>query len=328
MYNIIDQKKAELDQFRPLPRELISNLEEWFRVELTYTSNALEGNTLTRQETLLVVEKGITVGGKTLQEHLEATNHDEALDCIHKIAQKKTKMISLSDLFQIHQTILKGIDDDNAGRYRSMTARLAGSRVVLPNPRKVPDLMDEFMDWLQKSSKIHPAKQAAEAHYRLVTIHPFVDGNGRSARLLMNLILIINGYPPAIIRKQDRLVYLNTLEKAQLGGPLEDYHQFIAKCIERSLDIYLKALKGDEKETVQKSIKLMKIGELAKKAKETVSTIRHWTKLGIIEAGDTTDSGYFLYDTSVLKKIEEIKHLKEKRFTLEEIKNQLKSSEF
>ncbi|MCH9633986.1 MAG: hypothetical protein S4CHLAM7_07200 [Chlamydiae bacterium] len=323
MYNTIDQKKAELDQFRPLSSELVLNLEDWFRVELTYTSNALEGNTLTRQETLLVVEKGITVGGKSLQEHLEATNHDEALDYIHKIAQKKSKKICLSDLFQIHQTILKGIDDDNTGKYRNMAARIAGSRVILPNPRKIPDLMDGFIHWLQKSSKIHPAKLAAEAHYRLVTIHPFVDGNGRSARLLMNLILIMHGYPPAIISKRDRLSYLNSLEKAQLGGSLDDYHALITKCIERSLEIYLKALKGTGEKFVQPTQKLIKIGELAKRAKATVPTIRHWTKLGLIRASEVTDSGYFLYEDAVLKKIDEIKRLKEKRFTLKEIKNQL-----
>ncbi len=291
---------------------------------MTYTSNALEGNTLTRQETFLVVEKGITVGGKSLQEHLEATNHDKALDYIHKIAKKKSQKITLADLFQIHQTILKGIGDDNAGMYRNMAARIAGSRVVLPNPRKIPDLMDGFMDWLQKSSKIHPAKLAAEAHYRLVTIHPFVDGNGRGARLLMNLILIMHGYPPAIISKRDRLTYLNSLEKARLGGSLDDYHILITKCIGRSLDIYLKALKGTETKFAPQTNELMKIGELAKRAKETVPTIRHWTKLELLQAREVTDSGYFLYEASMLKKIEEIKRLKEKRFTLEEIKNKLK----
>ena len=222
-YKKLSQIKDQIDQFRPFPPALIKNLDDWFRIELTYSSNAIEGNSLTRRETAVIIEKGLTVGGKSLKEHLEATNHVKALDWIKNFISKKPGDISERDLLSIQELILKGIDDDNAGRYRNVSVRISGSTVVMPNPRKVPDLMTEFIDWLSSENKMHPVELAGEAHYRLVSIHPFVDGNGRTARLLMNLILIMMGYPPALIRKRDRLAYIGALEKAQLGGLLDDY---------------------------------------------------------------------------------------------------------
>ncbi|WP_230578970.1 Fic family protein [Coxiella burnetii] len=127
----LTRKKKALDQFRPLPDALVQNLDDWFRVELTYTSNAIEGNTLTRQETALVVEKGLTVGGKTLKEHLEAANHAHALDWVKTQANRSPQDLNEQDIFTIHHIILKGIDDENAGRYRNVSVRIAGSRVVL-----------------------------------------------------------------------------------------------------------------------------------------------------------------------------------------------------
>ena len=238
----LQQKKQQLDAHRPLPTALLKNLEEWFRVELTYTSNAIEGNTLTRQETALVVEKGITVGGKSLKEHLEATNHVAALDFIYQLIEKKPQDISLKDILDIHYLILKTIDDDNAGRFRNVTVRIAGSEVIFPNSLKLPELMAQFIQWLSQSSTESAVKIAADAHFKLVTIHPFIDGNGRSARLLMNLILMQSGYPPAIIKPEDRLAYINAIEKGQLTQDLTDYYQIIYKAVDRSLDIYLQAI--------------------------------------------------------------------------------------
>jgi len=241
-YDKLTIKKQQLDGFRPLAPALVKNLENWFRVELTYTSNAIEGNTLTRRETAVVIEKGITVGGKTLKEHLEATNHAKALDFVHSIVGKKPAQLTAQDILTIHEIILKGIDDENAGHYRNVPVRISGSAVVLPNPRKVPDLMDEFKNFLTSKNNLHPVEFAGEAHYRLVTIHPFVDGNGRTARLLMNLLLMMAGYSPAIIRTRDRLSYIGALEKAQLGGAKDDYRKIITRAVERSLDIYLQAI--------------------------------------------------------------------------------------
>ena len=321
-YDKVTKKKQQLDQHRPLPDALMRNLEDWFRVELTYTSNAIEGNTLTRRETAMVVEKGITVGGKTLIEHLEATNHARALDWVRDQVKRKPHDLIEKDILQIHDIILKGISDEGAGHYRSVAVRISGSTVILPNPLKVPDLMDDFITWLKQTDKLHPVELAAEAHYRLVTIHPFVDGNGRTARLLMNLILLMTGYPAAIIRKRDRLAYIGALEKAQLGGSKEDYLKIISSAVDRSLNIYLKALKGETEEP-ETEIKLLKIGELAKQVGESNSTIRHWTKEGLLDVAEITESNYQLYAVEMVKRIELIKELKSKRFTLNEIKEKI-----
>ncbi len=322
-YNNLTEKRKVLDNYRPLPDELVNNLDDWFRIELTYTSNAIEGNTLTRRETALVVEKGITVGGKSLIEHLEATNHARALDWVKEQVSRKPSSLTKKDILHIHEIILKGIDDTNCGKYRNIPVRISGSLVVLPNSHKVPDLMADFISWLKTSNNLHPVELAAEAHYRLVTIHPFSDGNGRTARLLMNLILLMSGYPTAIIRKRDRLAYISSLEKAQLGGPIEDYLKIISKSVDRSLNIYLKAVKGEDAEQ-DDSEKLLKIGELARKVGMSNSTIRHWTKEGLLEVAEITDVGYQLYSLDMVETIEQIHSLKKQRLTLKEIKEQFK----
>jgi len=149
MYKALSNKKAQLDQFRPLPPELVTNLDDWFRVELTYTSNAIEGNTLTRQETALVVEKGLTVRGKSLNEHLEARNHANALDHVNTLVDRSSTTITEQDILAIHHMILHAIDDPNAGFYRSVPVRISGSLVVLPNHVKVPRLMAAFVSEIQ-----------------------------------------------------------------------------------------------------------------------------------------------------------------------------------
>ncbi len=322
-YDKLTQKKRKLDALRPLPRELVRNLEDWFRVELTYTSNAIEGNTLTRQETAVVIEKGLTVGGKSLKEHLEANNHAHALDFVHSLTQRKLTQLSAKDILAIHEIILKGIDDENAGHYRTVPVRIVGSAVIMPNARKVPDLMDEFQMWLTNRQSLHPVEFAGEAHYRLVTIHPFIDGNGRTARLLMNLLLVIFGYPPAIILKRDRLTYISALEKAQLGGSKEEYKKIIAQAANRSLDIYLKAAKGESAIGNLDTNGLMKIGELANEVGENVSTIRHWISEGLVEAADSTRSGYQLFARDMIKRCRWVQKQKSGRLTLKEIKQKM-----
>ena len=319
----LTKKKEVLDRAGEMPGELVRNLREWFRVELTYTSNALEGNTLTRRETAMVVEKGITVGGKSLVEHLEATNHARAFDWIDEQSRKPLKKFTENDLLHLHKNILCGIDDQNAGFYRNVPVRLSGSRTVLPNPRKVPDLISAFHQWLKSEQGFHPVDLAAEAHYRLVTIHPFIDGNGRTARLLMNLILMCNGYPPAIIRKSERGKYLDTLEKAQTGGSRDDYLQLIYRAVDRSLDIYLEAMTGDGDFVAEPDDSLLRIGKLAKQTGENVSTLRFWLSSGLLDVSETTPSGYQLFSPAMITRVEEIKKLKAERFTIREIKKKL-----
>lgn len=321
-YEKLTAKKKLLDEYRPLPGALLSNLDEWFRIELTYTSNAIEGNTLGRRETALVVEKGLTIGGKSLLEHMEAVNHARTLDWVKEQAKGRPHSLTEEDILHIHRLIMKSIDDHNAGRYRVTPVRISGSAVALPNPRKVPDLMNGLAKWLKLATGLHPVELAAEAHYRLVTIHPFTDGNGRTARLLMNMVLLMSGYPAAIIRKRDRLAYIDSLEKAELGGSKDAYMKIVARAVGRSLDIYLKAAEG-KTDTDDDNGPLLKIGELAKLVNQRNSTIRHWTKEGLLEVAEITDAGYQLYAQEMVKRIRLINELKSRRFTLREIREKI-----
>ncbi len=240
----IDAIKSEIEKHGTLDPALVRNIDEWYRIELTYTSNALEGNTLTRQETALVVEKDISIEGKQLRELIEAKNHAEAVEYI-KIFSKELGNLSdltLPVILDIHRIILQKNDDTNAGRLRSVPDRIAGSTSIMPNAASVPKLMEEFIEWL-KNIKDHPVSIAVEAHYRFVSIHPFTDGNGRTARLLLNLILLQNNYPPAIIHPEDRRIYVTSLEKAQIGGDKEDYEKFMLEAVLKSSEEYLKSLK-------------------------------------------------------------------------------------
>ncbi|MEV8440793.1 Fic family protein [Actinosynnema sp. NPDC051121] len=325
----LNKKYQQLQGCRPLPPELVRNLDEWFRVELTYTSNAIEGNTLTRQETALVVEKGITVDGKSLREHLEATNHAEALDFVHKLARKPRQALTEDDLLTVHRLILRHIDDANAGRYRSVPVRIAGTAVVLPNHRKVPELMAEFVTWLTTSTG-HPVEVAAEAHYRLVTIHPFVDGNGRTARLLMNLLLLQAGYPPALIRTQDRRAYIGALEQAQTGGPSDDYYRLIYDAADRSLDLYLEAAAGKSPATaiptapVTPAQRLVRRGELAELTGVRPSTLMHYTEIGLLPYHQDEPGLARRYDVAAAsERLALIRDLQRRGLSLDEVRTRL-----
>lgn len=324
IFEKLTEKKRKLDKYRPLPPELVKNLEEWLDVELTYTSNAIEGNTLSRMETALVIEKGITVEGKSLREHLEAINHKKALEYIRELADKKHQFLEEKDILSIHALILKGINDAWAGRYRQIPVRIFGSNVALPNYLKVPSLMIDFVQWLQSIRGEHPVKIAADAHYKLVSIHPWVDGNGRTARLLMNLILIQHGYPPAIIRKEERQRYLDSLEKGQLGGSLQKFYILMAEAEERTLDIYLSAATGKRALSGLKKKKLLKIGQLAKSAGFSLSAIRYYVEQGLITPAEHSKGGFMLFNPKVVERIKEIKRLqKEARLSISEIRNKL-----
>lgn len=203
---LTDLKKC-LDSFRPLNPAQLANLKEFYEVHYTYESNRIEGNTLTLQETYLVLNKGITIGGKPLRDHLEAVNHRSAFQYVQEIATSETDF-SESVLLDIHDFILKNIDNHNAGKYRNAVGQ--GHALALP-------MQQYFEEYETQKNTIHPVILAANMHERLVTIHPFIDGNGRTARLVMNLILLKNDYPITNIsgENESRTEYYKALEKVQ-----------------------------------------------------------------------------------------------------------------
>jgi hypothetical protein len=183
--------------------------------------------------------------------------------------------------------------------------------------------MEAFVAWLTSAHGLHPVAYAIEAHYRLVTIHPFVDGNGRTARLLMNLLLLKHGYPPAIIEKRERLRYVKALETAQTGGPKHPYEQLMMRAAERSLDTYMRAMRGEVPAPVASDQALLKIGELAKQSAVPVPTVRHWVQLGLLEVAEITASGYQLFAKDMISRIDTIQSMQKQRMTLAEIKESL-----
>lgn len=239
----IEGKKRELDTFRPFSPELVRKLDEQFTVEWTYNSNAIEGNTLTLQETDLVINRGLTIGNKTLKEHFEAINHKEGIQYVYDFVKKK-KELDENTILEIHKMILRNISEIDAGRYRNENVMILGAIHLPPSAVKIPKLMAEFMEWYyENKTKLSVVELAAWIHYKLVYIHPFIDGNGRASRLLMNLILLQHGYPPAVILNIDRKRYYRFLKEADSERYINLFN-FIGRSVERSLLIYLNALKS------------------------------------------------------------------------------------
>lgn len=240
---IVAAKKRELDALWAKVRPgALDNLEHSQRIDVTYTSNAIEGNTLTAGETALVLEKGITVSGKPLKDHLEAVDHAKALDWVLEIAKLHgSTPIRENDIRTLHALIVAQSSADIAGRYADRPRFVNTDRGVFnfPAPVEVPALMADFSAWL-RAARDDPAS-AFEAHLKLVSIHPFNDGNGRTARLLMNWILARAGYPPIGVRPEDRPAYLHALEAAQDGAGAAAFHDLLFRRLDQTLDIYLAA---------------------------------------------------------------------------------------
>jgi Fic family protein len=250
------EKKKRLDSFRPLPASLVKKLKEQLCINYTYNSNAIEGNTLTLHETQLVIQEGITIGGKSVTEVLEARNHPEAIDFIEDLVSAEGE-IDENTVLHLHKLMMSKIIDD-AGCYRTTGVIVAGAFFRPPPSSEVKPRMNELLDWLRRNpDEYTPIELAAVFHHRFVWIHPFVEGNGRAARLLMNAILMKNGYPfIAIVSTRDRPKYLKALVEADMGNN-SHFVNFIARCVEKSLDIYLDALEEPETLTLANASKLV-----------------------------------------------------------------------
>ena len=238
--------KAKLEPIikaRPLSRAIVAKLQEQFALEMTYNSNAIEGNRLSLKETFLVINQGITIKGKSLKDHLEAKDHHEALNYLYELVEYGKKHTFSTVLIRsLQQLVVRETDPKMAGSYRSGNVRITGSNHKPPEAHEVPSLMSGLVSWVSvHEKKLHSVELAALAHHKIVHIHPFDDGNGRTARLLMNLILMRAGYPLAIILKHDRKKYYDTLERADKGDYIQ-FVRFVAQAVERSLSLYLRAI--------------------------------------------------------------------------------------
>lgn len=239
MFNEIDEKKLLLDSKMPLPEYTVKSIREKLLLEWTYNSNAIEGNTLTLMETKVVLE-GITVGGKTLREHLEVINHKDAILYIEDIVRREETFTEWQ-IKNIHRLVLKGINDDYAGNYRDQQVIIAGAEHIPPEPFLIKEQMERFINWYSAEAKdLHPVERAAMVHIIFVGIHPFIDGNGRTSRLLLNLELMKNGFPPIVIKNDNRLKYYSALDKAHTSGDNKDFVEIVKEEVNKTLDLYLR----------------------------------------------------------------------------------------
>lgn len=244
LHQLLDKVDALHSKLRNLRQYDSYRIAQALELEYTFESNRIEGNTLTLKETDLVINEGLTISGKSMREHLEAINHKDAIAFMKQLAERVTP-ISESDLLSLHQLVLRGIDANNAGKYRGVQVMIKGSKHLPPAPYLVPKQMEDFFIWYQSNkTKHHPVVLAAEMHERLVTIHPFIDGNGRTSRLLMNLILLQHGYVIANIKgdAKSRMAYYVALEKAQVSGNKDAFVLLVAKYELEALERYLEIL--------------------------------------------------------------------------------------
>jgi len=258
----IENKLKALNELRPLPPSAVKKLQEQFKIEMTYNSNGIEGNSLTLKETFLVINEGITIKGKPLRDHLEAKNHYEALEFLSGLVEKNRKQTLSERLIRgLHQLVVQETEKEWAGKYRNSDVIIGGAEHKPPAASDVPYEMEKLIKWWKQNQRKLPIVElAALIHHRLVYIHPFFDGNGRVARLVMNLLLLQAGYPLVIVLKNDRKKYYRVLTQADKGN-FVPFVRFIAQTIERSLDVYLKTLTPSSK-TKEKFITLREASKI------------------------------------------------------------------
>ena len=237
----IDDLKKEIDSFRPFSKQLLNELQQFYRIGFTYSSNALEGNSLTESETKVIIEDGLTIGGKTIREHSEALGHSEAYTYLNTLTKKN--IITESNILELHRLFYYRIDAQEAGKYRKQQVYISGTDYLPPKHKEIPDLMKKFVLSIPELKEtLHPVALAAQLHERIATIHPFIDGNGRTARLVMNLSLVQNGYPIVIIPPILRNDYIASIRLANTGNT-EPFFDFISYIEYESSKDYLRLLK-------------------------------------------------------------------------------------
>jgi Fic family protein len=293
----IAQKQQRLDSYRPLPAFTVGRLHEDLRVLLTYHSNAIEGNTLTLAETQMVLEYGMTVDGHPLREYLEATNHAEAFDALAELASRP---ISSQTVCALHRLVMDKIDQQ-AGVLRSVQVYIRGADFTPPAARHVPAYLEQWVAWLSSEAamRYETVTRAAIAHHDFEALHPFTDGNGRVGRLLLNLMLVQEGYPPALVLREWRTRYIQALHAAYRGDytPLIDV---IGLAVERALDLYLEAC-------LESTVHLLPLQELARECGVSVDYLGQLARKGRLEA---SKRGQYWYATreAVQQYLEEAAH--------------------
>jgi Fic family protein len=300
----LESKKAMLDAFRPLPDFVLHRLTSDIAIEWTYHSNSIEGNTLNLNETRIVLEQGMTIHGKSLREHFEVVNHHNAIEYISALIHPNYT-ISERDILDIHRIVLTNIEKEFSGRYRNGGVRIVGANFIPPNALKVSDLIHELLQQTALAMQEWPVAWVATLfHHHFVHIHPFFDGNGRTVRLLMNILLMSKGYPPAIILQQDRKKYYQALNQAN-NGKYDKLFLLILQAMERSLSIFLDALPSKENDDDYAPISMIVSQPSVPYGQEYVSLL---ARRGLIDAYKD-GRNWFTKKSAVLDYYQKINHI-------------------
>lgn len=277
----LEDKLKELNAKRPLPPTVVTKLNEQFALEMTYNSNAIEGNSLTLKETAWVIQDGLTIKGKPLKDHLEAKDHYAAITYLYDLIEHDARQ-TISELLirTIHQLVVRETETATAGVYRSGNVIITGSDHTPPDVSTVPSHMHTLINWIRANqTRLHPIELAAFVHHKLVFIHPFFDGNGRTARVMMNLLLLQAGYPLVIVLKNDRKKYYRALSAAD-HGDYTSFVRFIAQAVDRSLNIYLQIVAP----TKNKAEQYLPLSKIAKQTPYSAAYLNLLARTGRIEA--------------------------------------------
>lgn len=277
----LESKLKELKSLRPISQALLSKIREQFQIEMTYNSNAIEGNSLTLKETFWVIQEGLTIKEKPLKDHLEAKNHKEALEFLYELTDsKKQNTVSEHLIKELHHLVVQDSQRNIAGKYRNGNVYISGADHRPPSHIELPIKMNELITWLNANkTKYHIIELAALLHHKIVNIHPFWDGNGRVSRLVMNILILNAGYPLTVILKNDRKRYYRVLSLAD-KGQYKPICEFVAQAAIRSLNIYLRVLKP----TKSKNKQLISLKELSKNSNYSATYLRKLATQGKIEA--------------------------------------------
>src|SRR3989339_992445 len=295
--NKIDQIRQKIDAFWPFDANLQKTLQEQLRIEWTYNSNAIEGNTLTLGETAFFLREGLTSEGKPLHDYLEAQNHAEAIDRLQDIVSRK-QPITESLIKALHAVLMKGADFTLApgqhnqiihkpvhiGEYKKQpnhVLTLSGKIHKYTEPIHVHDEMETVINWLNTSIQLHPVERAATFHYRFVSIHPFDDGNGRMSRLLMNLLLMRSGYYPCIIQNAHRRRYIQTLEQVDTTNDVNPFVLFVAQELITTQEKILEIIQGKSVSLTQVTTQL-NVVERTDRIMHVLRTTKHPLSIGQI----------------------------------------------
>lgn len=324
MKKSLEEKKIGVDSTKPLSSSVKQSVDNFFKLEVSYHFATLEGNTLNRIESLLAIEQGMTTKGKTISEHIEVVNLANALDFVRKTVEVGPKMEFSAMLISIFDRLVDKLNEDLKGKFRTTPVRILGLNYIAPEGSQVPSLLTDLSSEIETLKDAKAPYLASLVHGEILRISPFPIANTKVARLMAQYILMSYGYPPMILLGTKRQDYLESLDEYLRFDRKDRHSKLILEACERGIDEYQKFFTSEANMSSSEpsTAKLLKIGDLARFSKESVATIRHWAKEGLLTASEYTPGGYMLFSETMINRVKEIRSLQKRGMSLSEIRGQ------